>query len=342
MRDSSTAKAERHILLSDPTLRDGNHAIGHRLTLDNIRDYCLAADAAGIPIVEVGHGNGVGASSLQVGLAAERDCDMLRVARGALTSAKLGIHAIPGFATIDRDLRPAVDAGVDVIRTASHCTEADTQRKHIGFSVDAGCETYATLMMCHMAPVEVLLEEARKVQDYGAKGVILMDSAGALMPDDVSAVVGSLASHLTIDVGFHGHNNLGLAIGNSLAAARAGARIIDGTTMGFGAGAGNTQLEVLVAVLEKGGYTTGVDMRRMGAVIDAASRFARSPAITYSSLASGLAGVFSGFQRHVSALAERYGQSEWDIYMELGRRKMIAGQEDHILEVAQALARGTE
>lgn len=327
------------ILLSDPTLRDGNHAIAHKLNVDQIGAYCRAVDAAGVPIVEVGHGNGVGASSLQVGRAAETDAAMLRAARDNLKNAKLAIYAIPGFATVDRDLRSAVDMGVDVIRVGSHCTEADTMQKHIAFGRASGRMTVANLMMCHMATVETLLEQARKTQDYGAEAVVLMDSAGALIPDDVTKIIDRLRGGLEIAVGFHAHNNLGFGIANSVAALRAGATILDASTRGFGAGAGNAQLEVLAAVLERLGVATGIDMRKMRPAIDLVDSFGPAPSISYISLASGLAGVFSGFARHVRRLSEEYGVSEWDVFMELGRRRVVAGQEDQILDVVLTLSR---
>jgi len=325
------------IVVSDPTLRDGNHAIGHSLTEDNVVAYCRAGEAAGIPIIEVGHGNGIGASSLQVGLAMRPDLSLLAAARDALENTLLGIHAAPGFATIERDIAPAIEIGVDVVRVASHCTEANTMRKHIEFARLKGRRVYANLMCCHMVPKEVLLAEAEKAQGYGADGLILMDSAGAVLPDWVTDTVTLLRDRLTIAVGFHGHNNLSHAVANSIAAVRAGATIVDGTIMGFGAGAGNAQLEVMVAVLHRLGFETGIDIQKVPMLIQAAQAFAKPPTISFASLASGLSGVVSAFAKHVHRHAVDYDVREWDIYAELGRRGVVAGQEDQILEVAQSL-----
>lgn len=175
----------KHILISDPTLRDGNHACAHQLSVEQIAIYAEAAENAGVPIVEVGHGNGLGASSLQVGLSKETDKNMLETARKHLNKSKLGIHVIPGFATIKRDLITAIDIGVDVVRIAAHCTEADITQRHIGYVRERGKEAYGVLMMSHMASSNVLVEEAQKMEIYGAEGIIIMDSAGAYLPDDV-------------------------------------------------------------------------------------------------------------------------------------------------------------
>ncbi len=330
----------RKILITDPTLRDGSHAIGHQLSAEQIAAYCRAADKARIPIVEVGHGNGLGASSLQVGISLVEDSEMLRVARENLATSKLEIFVIPGFATINKDLKPALEAGVDAVRVASHCTEADLTERHISFVREKGKLAYGCLMMTHMVPKETLLEEARKMESYGAQGVILMDSAGAYLPKDVKEKVGLLADNLGIPVGFHAHNNLSMAVANSLAAAEAGASILDGTAKGFGAGAGNTPLEILVAVLEKMGYATGIDLYGVLDASDVADKelVKSPPGIKPLSIVSGLAGVFSGFSKHVERISEEYEVDPRDIFFELGKRKVIAGQEDLIVEVAIQLS----
>lgn len=329
----------KNVTISDATLRDGSHAIAHKLTKEHIASYAKAADAAGIPIVEVGHGNGLGASSLQVGLSLLDDREMLETARVNLTRSKLGIHVIPGFATIKRDLTKAFELGVDVVRVASHCTEADITERHISYSRENGKEVYGVLMMSHMASRELLLEEALKLQAYGAEGVIIMDSAGTYLPHDVTDRIGHLVKHLNVPVGFHAHNNLGMSIANSLAAVETGAKIIDASARGFGAGAGNAQLEVLVAVLAKMGYETSIDLYK---VLDAADIVEQEimdtiPSIKSISIVSGLAGVFSGFSKHVMNAAKEYGVDPRDIFFELGKRSIVAGQEDIIVEVALAL-----
>ncbi len=323
------------ILISDPTLRDGNHAVAHQLTAGQIAIYCAAADKANVPIVEVGHGNGLGASSLQVGESAVDDVTMLTTAREHLSKSKLGIHVIPGFATIKRDLKRAIEIGVDVIRVASHCTEADITQRHLGFVREKGKEAYGVLMMSHMAPPDILVEEAQKMELYGAEGIIIMDSAGAYLPADVTERIAALVDGLSVPVGFHGHNNLGMGIANSVAAIEAGATILDGTARGFGAGAGNAQLEVLIAVLAKLGYSTGIDLYKILDAADIAEREVMPliPVIKSESIVSGLAGVFSGFSKHVTRISKEYNVDQRDVYFELGKRKVVAGQEDLIIEV---------
>lgn len=330
----------QNIRISDPTLRDGNHAVGHQLTVENIANYCKAADAAGVPILEVGHGNGLGASSLQLGEAKTSDEVALSTAREHLKNSKLGIHVIPGFATIERDLKQALALGVDLVRVASHCSEADICERHISFARGEGVEVWGCLMMSHMISPSMLLEQARKLESYGAEGVIFMDSSGHFMPDDVSIRVETLVDTLGIEVGFHAHNNLGLAIANSVAAVDAGATLLDACARGFGAGAGNTQLEVLVAVLERLSYSTGIDLYKMLDAADLAEHLLMKeiPTINSVSVVSGLAGVFSGFMKPVSRIAKDFNVDPRDIFFELGRRKIVAGQEDIILEVAKELA----
>lgn len=331
----------KQILISDSTLRDGNHACAHQLSIEQIAIYAEAADKAGVPIVEVGHGNGLGASSLQVGLCKETDKDMLETARKHLSKTKLGIHVIPGFATIKRDLVNALDIGVDVIRVASHCTEADITQRHLGYVRERGKEAYGVLMMSHMAPAEVLVEEAQKMELYGAEGIIIMDSAGAYLPSDVQEKISALVNGLKVPVGFHAHNNLGMAIANSVIAIESGAKMLDGTARGFGAGAGNAQIEVLVAVLEKMDYITGIDLYKILDASDVAEKKVVStvPIIKSDSIVSGLSGVFSGFSKHVTRISSEYEVDPRDVYRELGKRKIVAGQEDIIIEIVMDLIR---
>ena len=334
----------KSVLISDPTLRDGNHAIQHQLTAEQIAGYCRAADAAGVPIVEVGHGNGIGASSLQLGEAATSDDVVLKTARENLKNSKLGVHVIPGFATIKKDLERAIDLGVDVVRVAAHCSEADVTERHIGFARSKGKTVYGVLMMSHMVSPATLAEEAKKMESYGAEGFIFMDSSGYYLPADVVARVEALKKELSIPIGFHAHNNLGMATANSIAALEAGATMLDACSRGFGAGAGNAQLEVLIAVLQRMGYETGIDLYK---VLDAADLAEKTlmktmPTIKSTSVVSGLAGVFSGFLNPVNRIAQQCNLDPRDIFFELGRRKIIAGQEDIIIEVAQDLVRKTQ
>jgi 4-hydroxy 2-oxovalerate aldolase len=329
----------KKILISDPTLRDGNHAVRHQLRKNDFSSYCKAADAAGVPIVEVGHGNGLGASSMLVGECSLSDEIILSTARENLQHSKLAVHAIPGFCTIERHMAMALDLGVDVFRIAAHCTEADITDRHIAFARKHGKEVYGVLMMSHMASPDQLADEAFKMQGYGAEGVIIMDSSGHYLPLDVSERIGTLVEMLSIPVGFHAHNNLGMGIANSVSAVQAGATIIDGSARGFGAGSGNAQLEVLVAVFKKMGYETGIDLYKMLDAADIAEKeiMPSLPYISSTSIVSGLSGVFSGFIKEVNRVSAEHGVDARDIFVQLGKRNAVAGQESLILEVALAL-----
>jgi 4-hydroxy 2-oxovalerate aldolase len=329
----------KKVLISDPTLRDGNHAVRHQISKEHFAAYCAAADAAGIPIVEVGHGNGLGASSMLVGECSLNDEVILRTARENLTRSKMSVHAIPGFCTIHRHISMAMDLGVDVFRIASHCTEADITQRHIEYVRTRDKEVYGVLMMSHMASPDTLADEARKMEAFGAEGVIIMDSAGAYLPAAVSRRISMLVEALSIPVGFHAHNNLGLGIANSVAAVESGATIIDGSSRGFGAGAGNAQLEVLVAVFQQMGIETGIDLYKMLDAADLAEQtmVMSIPYISSTSIVSGMSGVFSGFIKHVNSISAEHGVDPRDILFELGRRNAVAGQESLILEVALQL-----
>ena len=326
----------KKIHIHDVSLRDGSHAISHQLTNEQIVAYCVAANTAGIASMEVGHGNGLGASSIQVGLSRISDEEMLRTARENLTTTKLAVHVMPGFATINKDINKAFEWGVDLLRVACHCTEADITERHISYAREKGKEVIGALMMTHMASKETLLEEALKMQTYGAEGVVLYDSAGAYLPTDVKEKISFLVENMNIPIGFHAHNNLGLAIGNSLTAIESGAQILDGAIRGFGAGAGNAQIEVLVAVLQRLEYQTGISLYKILDAADIAQEkvLLEIPTIKNLSIVSGLSGVFSGFAKHVSRVANEYGLDPRDIFVELGKRKVIAGQEDLIVQVA--------
>jgi len=328
----------------DATLRDGSHAIKHQLTKEQIRDYCQAMDDAGMDAIIVGHGNGLGASSLQVGLSRLTDRELLSTARKYLHQTKLGAYMIPGFGTIRDQLIPAIEEGVEVFKIGCHCTEADTTKSHIEYLAKNGKEVYGILMMYHMASPEKLLEETRKMQSYGAKGIILMDSAGASTIEMVKRTISTLYNGLDIRVGFHSHNNLGLAVATMYTAIKEGASIIDGTLSGFGAGAGNCQLEALVALLQKCEIQTEADLYKM---LDCADNvmpglMGHNASPDPVSIVSGQAGVFSAFKVHVLRAAKNFGVDPRDIFREVGRRKAVGGQEDIIVEVAQDLKRKQE
>jgi len=328
------------IRLIDSTLRDGQHAIKHKLTKNNIKEYSRGAELAGINTLIVGHGNGLSASSFQVGFALLSDQEMLETARKELKHTKLGIFMIPGFGTIKVNLKPAIEIGVNVAMIASHCTEANVTRQHIDFCKSKGLEVYGVLMMAHTVDEVKLLEQANLMVSYGADYILLMDSAGAILPGEAGWKINYLANN-DISVGFHAHNNLGLAIASSLKAVKAGASFLDCTSRGFGAGAGNCQLEVMVAVLHKLGYETGLDLYKLMDNSDLVAQIMKEhnhiQEITPTSIASGLAGIFSGFKDHALKAAKEYGVDVRDIFMELGKRKAVAGQEDLIITVAKEL-----
>lgn len=327
------------VTVHDATLRDGQHAVRHQLDREQIRTYAAAVDAAGVPVVEVGHGNGLGASSAQVGRSSLKDEEMLATAREALTQSRLATLMLPGWATT-ADLRNAVHHGVDVVRVAAHCTEASVTERHLGAIRELGAEAHGVLLMSHMASPDELAEQCARMVGYGAQAVCVFDSAGHYLPTDVTARITAIAAAVSVPIAFHGHQNLAMAVANSIAAVQAGAQTIDACARGFGAGAGNTPLEVLVAVLERYGHPTGIDLRRLAMAADLAERtlMPAPPTIDSTSLASGLAGVFSGFKKPVLAAAESEGVHPWDLFFALGRRRVIAGQEDLIPDTARSLA----
>ena len=327
-----------NLKINDVTLRDGNHAVSHSIDLKLIEKYCKYIDHVGLYSVEVGHGNGLGASSLQVGLCSEKDVDMLKVARANLNKTKLCVHSIPSFSTIKRNLNAAINIGVDIFRIGTHCTEADIAEVHINYLKNKNKEVYGALMMIHMTDLDTIVEECRKIKSYGADGVVLMDSVGHLNNEEVATLIQRLKASLNFEIGFHAHNNLGMAISNSLDALKKGANILDASAFGLGAGAGNAQLEVLIAVLNK---NLKLNFSLKSAV--ECANLVRSvfpndmPKIDDSSLFSGLYGVFSGFKKHVQRIAVQYNLNEHDIWYELGKNNVIAGQEDQIVDIALKL-----
>ncbi|MFD4371334.1 4-hydroxy-2-oxovalerate aldolase [Streptomyces sp. NPDC058486] len=335
--------AGRPVLLYDASLRDGHHAVRHQLDAEQLRAYARAADTAGVPMVEVGHGNGLGASSLQVGQARLGDDEMLSIVRESLRDSRMAVFMLPGWGTT-RDLERAIAHQVDVVRIGTHCTEGDLAERHLGFLREQGVEAQAVLLMSHMASPDRLARECARLVEFGANAVGIMDSSGHYLPDDVTERIAAMREAVDVPVMFHAHNNLGMAVANSVAAVEAGADILDACARGFGAGAGNTQLEVLVPVLERMGYPTGIDLYGL---LDAADLAERSlmpspPTIDSVSVVSGLAGVFSGFKNRVLDIARREDVDPRDVFFELGKRQAVAGQEDLIVEVALALKAGRD
>ena len=328
----------KNIIITDSSLRDGNHSVKHTISLDSIERYCKFADRAGIPIVEVGHGNGLSASSLLIGKSTSTDKEMLTTARDNLKSSKLGIHMIPGLATID-DAKKAIDYGVDVFRIATHCTEATLSKSHIEYLSKTGKLVYGVLMMSALINAEELAQQAKIMQDYGAEAIIIMDSTGTYLPLDVHERVQCMKSIGINRVGFHAHNNLGCAIANSLTAVQSGADLIDGCIRGFGAGAGNAQLEMLIPVFEQSGYSTGIDFEETIKEADKVMEYLVPvhPISSPINILTGLKKLFSGFEKPIINASKLYNIEYSSLIFELGNRKLVAGQEDLILEVAQKL-----
>jgi 4-hydroxy 2-oxovalerate aldolase len=328
----------KNILITDSSLRDGNHSVKHTISLDSIERYCKFADSAGIPIVEVGHGNGLSASSLLIGKSPNTDEEMLTTAKKYLKNSKLGVHTIPGLSTID-DAKRAIDCGVDVFRVATHCTEATLSKSHIDFLAKTDKEVYGVLMMSALIDIEKLVEQSKIMEDYGAQAIIIMDSTGTYLPSDVKERISSLKKNLKIKIGFHAHNNLGCAISNSLIAVESGADLIDVCIRGFGAGAGNAPLEILIPVLEKSGYKTNIDFKKIIKEADNVMDYLipETPSISPINVLTGLNKLFSGFEKPIIKASKLYNIEYSSLIFELGNRKLVAGQEDLILEVAQKL-----
>jgi len=327
------------IIITDSSLRDGNHAVKHTINLEQIKRYCEFADRARIPIVEVGHGNGLGASSLLIGQSPYTDKEILITARESLKRSRLGIHIIPGIATVKKDIEQAIDLGVDVFRIATHCTEATLSKSHIEYLKSKDKTVFGVLMMSALADTKTLVENAKTMEEYGAEAIIIMDSTGTYLPKDVYERIDSLKNSLNIEVGFHAHDNLGLATANSLTAANYGATYIDACIRGFGAGAGNAHLEMIIPVLEKSGYEVDIDFQKVIIEADKVMDYLvpSAPISTPVNILTGLNRLFSGFEKPIIKASKLFGIEYSSLIFELGNRKLVAGQEDLILEVAQKL-----
>jgi len=326
------------ISMIDTTLRDGSHALRHRFTPELAAAIAGGLDRCGVPIIELSHGDGLGGSSYTYGFSKCSEFDLLRAAAEKLKNSKLAVLLLPGIGTIE-DLKKAHECGARAVRVATHVTEADVSEQHIKAAKEMGMFAVGFLMMAHMSPPQAIAEEARKMESYGADYINLADSAGYLLPEDVTARIKAVRAAVKIPIGFHAHNNLGLAVANSLAAVDAGAEYIDATLRGLGAGAGNTQIEVLTGVLQRKGIETGLNFYGL---MDLAEQVVmpimlRPQVIDNGSLMLGYAGVYSSFLLHVYAAAEKYELEPRDILVELGKRKMVGGQEDMIIDVAYQL-----
>jgi len=329
------------IRITDTSLRDGSHAKRHQFTADDVRSIVAALDDAGMPVIEVTHGDGLGGSSFNYGFSKTDERILMRTAVETAKRAKIAALMLPGLGTKD-DIKAAHDLGVSIIRVATHCTEADISIQHFGMSRELGLETVGFLMMAHSQQPEFLAKQARIMADAGCQCVYVVDSAGAMILEDAAVRVEAVVAELGSDamVGFHGHENLGLSVANSVLALRAGAKQIDGSTRAFGAGAGNTPLEVFAAVCERQGIRTGLDVRKMIDVAEDVVRPVMDGECVKDRLAvmMGYAGVYSSFLKHAYRAAERYNVSGAEILMECGRQGLVGGQEDQIIQIAATLA----
>jgi 4-hydroxy-2-oxovalerate/4-hydroxy-2-oxohexanoate aldolase len=332
----------RRITLHDMTLRDGMHPKRHRITLDQMRHIATGLDQAGVPLIEVTHGDGLGGASVNYGFPAHTDEEYLGAVVPLMKRAKVSALLLPGIGTVEH-LRMAKDLGVSTLRVATHCTEADVAEQHLGLARKLGLDTVGFLMMAHMAGPEQLLDQAKIMEAAGANCVYVTDSAGHMLPEDVRARVALLRAELRpeTELGFHAHHNLGLGVANSLTAIECGASRIDAAAAGLGAGAGNTPLEVLVAACALKGIETGVDVfaimdvaeERVVPIMDQPIRIDRD------ALTLGYAGVYSSFLLFAKRAEQKYGIPARELLVELGRQKMVGGQEDMIEDTALTLAR---
>ena len=331
----------KNLLISDVTLRDGNHAVNHLINANVIRKYCEAIDKTGISIVEVGHGNGLGASSLTIGRSIISDERALKLARSYLKKSKLSIHSIPGFSRND-DLKLAIDCGVDIFRIGTNSTEIDTTYSQIEFCKKNKVETWGVLMMAHLVfdKKKTYLKKVKLLNDIGIKTIIIMDSAGIFLPDDLRQIIKDIKKKFKIKVGFHGHNNLGTAVWNSVVAYLSGAEIIDLSIKGFGAGAGNTQMDVFLTVIEKLGFKSKVKLSKIYSIAKKFPNILEKENIKYSNpfsepknIMSANYGLFSGFASKVDYYSEKFKLDDVEAFKAIGKKKLVAGQEDLIFNI---------
>jgi 4-hydroxy-2-oxovalerate/4-hydroxy-2-oxohexanoate aldolase len=332
----------KKVTVHDMTLRDGMHPKRHQMSLDQMKSIACGLDAAGVPLIEVTHGDGLGGSSVNYGFPAHTDEEYLGAVIPQMKNAKVSALLIPGIGTVEH-LLMAKDLGVHTIRVATHCTEADVSEQHITKARALDMDTVGFLMMAHMSTPDALVKQAKLMEGYGANCIYVTDSAGYMLPNDVTARLDAVRQALKpeTELGFHGHHNMAMGIANSLAAVEAGATRIDAAAAGLGAGAGNTPMEVFIAVCARMGIETGVDVFKIqdvaeDLVVPIMDHVIR---IDRDSLTLGYAGVYSSFLLFAKRAGEKYGISARDLLVELGRRGMVGGQEDMIEDTAMTMAK---
>ena len=331
----------KKVTLHDMSLRDGMHAKRHQISIDEMVAVACGLDEAGMPLIEVTHGDGLGGASVNYGFPAHSDEEYLGAVVPKMKQARISVLHVPGIGTLDH-IRMASDLGASTIRIATHCTEADISEQHIGMGRDLGMDTVGFLMMAHMVNEQDFLQQALLMESYGANCIYCTDSAGYMLPDEVTTKISTLRQHLKdeTEIGFHGHHNLAMGVANSLAAIEAGADRIDGSVAGLGAGAGNTPLEVLSAVLHRMGAEDGIDLYKiMDVAEDLVVPMMDQPIrVDRDSLTLGYAGVYSSFLLFAKRAGEKYGVPARDLLVELGRRGTVGGQEDMIEDLALTMS----
>ncbi|MEX8194344.1 4-hydroxy-2-oxovalerate aldolase TesG [Comamonas guangdongensis] len=332
----------KKITVHDMTLRDGMHPKRHQMTLEQMKSVACGLDAAGVPLIEVTHGDGLGGSSVNYGFPAHTDEEYLSTVIPLMKQAKVSALLLPGIGTVDH-LKMAHELGVSTIRVATHCTEADVSEQHISMARKMGMDTVGFLMMAHMNSAAGLVKQAKLMESYGANCIYITDSAGYMLPDDVKERLTAVRQALKpeTELGFHGHHNLAMGIANSLAAVEVGANRIDAAAAGLGAGAGNTPMEVLVAVCARMGIETGVDVFKIQDVAeDLVVPLMDFPIrIDRDALTLGYAGVYGSFLLFAKRAEAKYGIPARELLLELGRRGMVGGQEDMIEDTALTMVR---